>query len=123
MSRLAEFRALEKNLADQLAALEALKGDSGLQREIEFEQKLRELLAQYGYSLRDIIALLDPQAAAKRRGPAAAAPEKATRRAREIKVYKNPHTDEVVETKGGNHKVLKEWKAKYGAETVESWRS
>jgi hypothetical protein len=26
-----------------------------------------------------------------------------------------------VETKGGNHKTLKEWKAKYGSDKVESW--
>jgi len=31
-----------------------------------------------------------------------------------------PHTCEVVETKGGNHKTLKEWKAKHSAVTVES---
>jgi hypothetical protein len=38
-----------------------------------------------------------------------------------LKVYKNPHTGEVVETKGGNHKTLKEWKAEHGSATVESW--
>jgi hypothetical protein len=38
-----------------------------------------------------------------------------------VKVYKNPESGEVVETKGGNHKTLKEWKAKYGSEKVESW--
>ena len=38
-----------------------------------------------------------------------------------MKVFKNPYTGEVVETKGGNHKVLKSWKAEHGAETVESW--
>jgi hypothetical protein len=38
-----------------------------------------------------------------------------------FKVYKNPHTGEVVETKGGNHNQLKEWKAEHGSETVESW--
>lgn len=31
------------------------------------------------------------------------------------------HTGEVIETKGGNHKGLKEWKSEHGAETVESW--
>jgi len=30
MSKLAEFRQLEKHLAEQLQALEALKGDAGL---------------------------------------------------------------------------------------------
>lgn len=46
MSRLAEFRALEQQLAAQLAELESLKNDDGLKREIEFEQKLRTLLGE-----------------------------------------------------------------------------
>ncbi|WP_422403066.1 histone-like nucleoid-structuring protein, MvaT/MvaU family [Pseudomonas sp. GZD-209] len=119
MSRLAEFRALEQQLAAQLAELESLKNDDGLKREIEFEKKLRDLLAEYGYSLRNVIAILDPQAAAR---PAAAAAQ-VTRKPRELKRYKNPHNGEVVETKGGNHKVLKEWKSKYGAEVVEGWQA
>lgn len=119
MSRLAEFRQLEQKLAVQLAELEAMKGSSELQKEIEFETKLRDLLAKYGYSLRDIINLLDPQAGRRAAAPAAA--EKAPRRARQVKQYKNPHNGEIIETKGGNHKLLKEWKAQYGADEVESW--
>lgn len=61
MSRLAEFRQLEQQLATQLAELEALKGSSELQAEIEFESKLRDLLSKYGCSLCDIINILDPQ--------------------------------------------------------------
>jgi hypothetical protein len=118
MSKLAEFRQLEKHLAEQLQALEALKGDAGLQKEIDFEKKLRDLLAKYGYSLKDVINLLDPQAG--RRAPAAQS-QSGTRKPRQVKVYKNPESGEVVETKGGNHKTLKEWKAKYGADQVESW--
>jgi hypothetical protein len=118
MSKLAEYRQLEKHLAEQLQALEALKSDGALKKEIEFETKLRELLDHYGFSLKHIINLLDPQSA--KRGPTpAAAPGK--RKPRETKVYKNPHTGEVVETKGGNHKTLKEWKTKHGADEVESW--
>ncbi|OUM07844.1 transcriptional regulator [Pseudomonas syringae] len=119
MSRLAEFRALEQKLAAQLAELETLKNHDGLKREIEFEKKLRSLLSEYGYSLRDIIAILDPQSAS-RRAPAAVA-EKSSRKPRQLKVYKNPHTGERVETKGGNHKTLKEWKSQHGADEVESW--
>jgi len=121
MSRLAEFRALEQKLAAQLAELEALKGSTELQKEIEFETKLRDLLAKYGYSLRDIINILDPQT--NRRAAAPVAAEKTARRARQVKQYKNPHNGEIIETKGGNHKLLKEWKAKYGADVVESWVS
>lgn len=118
MSKLAEFRQLEKHLAEQLQALEALKGDAGLKQEIEFETKLRSLLAKYGYSLKDVVNLLDPQAS--RRTPAAES-KAGSRKPRQVKIYKNPESGEVVETKGGNHKTLKEWKAKYGSDKVESW--
>lgn len=118
MSKLAEYRQLEKHLAEQLQALEALKGDAGLKKEIEFETKLRTLLGEYSYSLKDVINLLDPKSG---RRAAVAEPQASTRKPRQVKVYKNPHTGEVVETKGGNHKTLKEWKAEHGSATVESW--
>ena len=118
MSRLAEYRKLEQQLAAQLAELESMKNDSGLKREMDFEVKLRALLAEYGYSLPNVINLLDPQSV--RRAPAAES-KGSTRKPRQVKIYKNPHTGEVVETKGGNHKTLKEWKADHGSATVESW--
>lgn len=121
MSRLAEFRKLEQQLAAQLAELETLKNDDGLKKEIEFETKLRDLLAKYGYSLKDVINILDPHARSRKGAPAVA--EKGTRRARVVKVYKNPHNGEIVETKGGNHKTLKQWKGEYGSDVVESWVS
>ncbi|MBA5983599.1 transcriptional regulator, partial [Pseudomonas sp. MD195_PC81_125] len=43
MSRLAEFRAAEKALQEQLKQLESLKNDAGLKKEIEFEEKLQGL--------------------------------------------------------------------------------
>ncbi|WP_025857560.1 histone-like nucleoid-structuring protein, MvaT/MvaU family [Pseudomonas sp. CHM02] len=118
MSKLAEFRQLEKHLAEQLQALEALKGDTGLKKEIEFETKLRDLLAKYGFSLKDLINLLDPQSS---RRATVGAPKTGTRKARQVKIYKNPYTGEIIGTKGGNHKGLKEWKSQHGADTVESW--
>jgi hypothetical protein len=118
MSKLAEYRQLEKHLAEQLQALEALKGDDGLKKEIEFETKLRKLLDQYGFSLKHIINLLDPQTTARRQ---LVTPTGNTRKPRELKIYKNPNTGEVIETKGGNHKALKEWKAEHGADVVEGW--
>ena len=89
MSKLAEFRQLEKHLAEQLQALETLKGDAGLKQEIEFETKLRALLAEYDYSLPHVINLLDPQA---RRSAPAVESIAGTRKPRQVKVYKNPHT-------------------------------
>lgn len=118
MSRLAEYRKLEQQLAAQLAELESMKSDSTLKKEMEFESKLRALLGEYGFSLKNIINILDPQAG--RRAPVIES-KAGTRKPRQVKVYKNPESGEVVETKGGNHKTLKEWKAKYGSDTVESW--
>lgn len=123
MSKAAEYRALERQIAEQLQALEALKGSSALQSELEFEDKLRKLLGEYGYSLRNIIALLDPQAS-KAPGLTASGKvdgRKGQRAPRALKRYHNPHTGEVVETKGGNHKTLNAWKQEHGHEAVASW--
>lgn len=51
----------------------------------------------------------------------AAQQQTGSRKPRQVKVYKKPHTGEVVETKGGSHKILKEWKSAHGAATVEPW--
>ena len=40
---------------------------------------------------------------------------------RALKRYTNPHTGEVVETRGGITKTLKAWRENYGKETVASW--
>ena len=82
MSKLAEFKALEAQLAEQLKQLDALKNDDGLKREIEFEQKLRDLLGEYSFSLREVKLILDPHARPERYAPAARQP----RRERQLKV-------------------------------------
>jgi len=118
LSRLAEFRAAEKALQEQLKQLESLKNDAGLKKEIEFEEKPQGLMKTYGKTLKDITDILDPKS--KNPGLQLATPPK-TRRARVVKVYQNPHTGELIETKGGNHRGLKAWKEQYGAATVDSW--
>ena len=114
MSKIAEYKRLEAQLAEQLAALDKLKTDSQLKREMEFEDRLKSLINEYGFNARTVLDILDPRSAED------VAPV-SRRRARETKAYTNPHTGEVVETKGGNHKVLSAWKKKYGAELVKSW--
>lgn len=118
MSRLAEFRKAEQDLQERLKQLEKLENDAGLKKEIEFEEKLQGLMKTYGKSLRDVIAILDPNPA--KGGLPSTKPVK-TRRARVVKVYQNPHTGELIETKGGNHRGLKAWKEQYGAKTVDAW--
>lgn len=115
-TKINRFHNTKKAIQELQQQLEALSSDPELKKEMEFEEKLRALMAEYNKTLRDINAILDPQSAA-----AAAPSTTRTRRERRTKRYTNPHTGGVIETKGGNHKELKEWKQKWGNETVESW--
>jgi len=117
MSKLAEYRQLEQQLAIQLAELEAMKNNGEFKKEMEFEEKLRALMAEYGVNLGGIINILDPQVGRRASTAATAGP----RKARDMKIYVHPESGERVETKGGNQKTLKAWKAEYGSDVVEGW--
>lgn len=98
-----------------------MKNDAGLKKEIEFEEKLLGLMKHYDKGLREIIAILEPGKPSGKLTSKTAAPAPKQRRARVVKVYENPHTGELIETKGGNHRGLKAWKQEHGAATVDSW--
>lgn len=119
MSRISEFRAAENELKRQLALLDQMKEDQSLQRELEFEEKLKALMDEYDVSLTALRQILDPDY--RPTANQSSAKESGKRKPRQLKVYVNPHDGSVIETKGGNHKVLKEWKAKWGSEEVEGW--
>lgn len=116
MSLINEYRATEEAIKELQGRLKSLSENDKLKKEIEFEGKLRTLMGSYNKRLKDVIAILDPHPVRTDAGKSGK-----PRAERAIKRYTNPHTNEVVETKGGNHRVLKEWKAKWGAEAVESW--
>lgn len=90
---------------DRLASISDLEGHGAV--------------GEYNKSLKDVISILDPRSPST--SVKSISSDIRTRKARAVKVYKNPTTGEVIETKGGNHKGLKAWKEQYGAETVESW--
>jgi hypothetical protein len=100
MSLINEYRATEEAIKELQARLKNLSEDDKLQKELEFEGKLRTLMGEYSKSLRDIIALLDPEAKSAK-APRGAAKTTGTKRARKVKQYKNPHNGEDIETKGG----------------------
>lgn len=115
MSLVANYHKLQLDLQKLTAEHDKLAQDPELKREMEFDSKIRSLMGQYGKSLRDVISILDP-------APPGASVEKGNkRRPRTVKVYHNPLTGETVETKGGNNKLLGQWKAQFGAEEVASW--
>jgi hypothetical protein len=109
----------EQQLRQLQSELESLENDERLKAELEFKSKLEALMEEFGKSASDVISLLDPKpatTAARTSGTTASG-----RRRRRLKIYKNPNSGEVVETRGGNHKVLKAWKEEFGRDTVESW--
>ncbi|MBK1850268.1 H-NS histone family protein [Marinobacter sp. 1-4A] len=111
----------KKQLMEKLAAeINQLEQDQALKSELAFENSIRELMAEYDKSPKhvlQILAAIDPSiAGAKAEGGSS------TRAKRPLKTYKNPHTGEEVQTRGGNHKVLNEWRQKHGKEAVQSWQ-
>jgi TolA-binding protein len=104
-----------QHLKEEMAKLES---DQRLQKELEFKDRLVSLMKEFDKSTADVFALLDPSGAASRKSGSS---NQTQRRKRKLKVYKNPNTGEVVETRGGNQKTLKAWKDEFGDETVESW--
>ncbi len=116
MSLLNEYMQMEQQLKSLQQNMEKLQNDKRLKAELEFKNKLEALMSEFDKSTADVIALLDPK-------PASGAAKSAAggRRKRKLKIYKNPNTGEVVETRGGNQKTLKAWKDQFGGDTVESW--
>lgn len=111
----------KKQLMDKLAdELRKLEEDNALKRELEFEEKIRGLMKEYNKSAKDVLQVLgaiDPSVSGAKAEAASGSRPK-----RPLKTYKNPHTGEVVKTRGGNHKTLNEWRDKYGKEAVQGWQ-
>lgn len=121
-SVLSDYLKKEQMLKQLQEELHALENNSELKAELEFKERLQALMTEHGKLARDVCEMLDPTYHSK---PAKAAKASTNstdgRKKRALKVYKNPHTGEVVETRGGNHKVIQEWKAEFGNEEVVSW--
>ncbi|WP_052393289.1 histone-like nucleoid-structuring protein, MvaT/MvaU family [Pseudomonas rhizosphaerae] len=120
MSRLTEYRRLEQQSTEQRSRLDELRSDPTVEKEMEFEGKLHELLYPHGKGLDDMVDRLDPRFS-RVQGGQVAVPAKRSRQARRVKVYRNPLTGEIVESKGGNNRLLAAWKAQFGHEELESW--
>ncbi|MDC0664181.1 histone-like nucleoid-structuring protein, MvaT/MvaU family [Marinobacter sp. SS21] len=111
----------KKQLMEKLTEeLRQLEQDQALKSELEFEDKVRALMKEYDKSPKDVLQVLsaiDPSVAGAKVEAATG-----SRAKRPLKTYKNPHTGEVVKTRGGNHKTLNEWREQYGKEAVQSWQ-
>ncbi|SFU88924.1 histone-like nucleoid-structuring protein, MvaT/MvaU family [Halomonas korlensis] len=119
-SLLSEYMQMEQQLKQLQQNLDKLQNDDRLKAELEFKEKLEALMRDFDKSAAEVIALLDPKSGSGAASSKSSAPSTG-RRKRKLKIYKNPNTGEVVETRGGNQKTLKTWKDEHGNDTVESW--
>lgn len=110
--------AIEKQLAKLERELKSIENSAAFKKENAIKRALASLMKKHSCSKNDLITLLQgDESAPVKRGKKPAA----TRKPRKLKIFKNPKTGETVETRGGNHKVLKAWKAKYKLENIDAW--
>jgi hypothetical protein len=110
---------MESALAKLKKDIEKLEKSKSYKNEQALIKGVEKLLTKYGKSKAELIAFLG-----EGKSPKSSAEEEATKRTRKqrkLKIYKNPHTNESIETRGANHRVLKTWKAQYPTNEIEQW--
>lgn len=111
--------AIEKKLAQLEKELKSIENSAAFKKENAVKRALANLMKKHSCSENDLITLLKGEESAPvKRGNK---PAVTTRKPRKLKVFKNPETGEMVETRGGNHKILKAWKAQYNLDSIDSW--
>jgi len=134
VKKIAEVFQINRRIQSEFQTAAALLRDAEVIRALRFLNDLDELAEKFQFTPRDILMYLAPRKESSKSAhaeqgviqklTAKADATKSTRRPREypVKRYKNPHTGDVIETRGGNHTVLKKWKSTYGGAVVEGWR-
>ena len=111
---------LEKQLAQLEKELKSIENSAAFRKENAVKRALANLMKKHGCSKADLIALLqDDSSAPAKRGKKPVA--SGMRKPRKLKIFRNPNTGETVETRGGNHKVLKAWKAEHNLANIDEW--
>ncbi|MDZ5605212.1 histone-like nucleoid-structuring protein, MvaT/MvaU family [Pseudomonas sp. RP23018S] len=118
MKKLLEYNAIKRSIEDDMERMALLESDPELKRDQEFESKLLDLMREYNRDLNGIISVIDPDS---NRSSPLQRTEKQHRAPRQLIVYTNPHDGTKVETKGGNHAVLKAWGKQFGKDVVKGW--
>lgn len=118
MSILTTYVQKEQQIKQVQEELDRLRNDDRLKAEFQFKGELEALMLEFDKSAASVISLLDPQKPPQKPSSSKSSGRRAMRK---LKIYKNPNTGEVIETRGGNHNMLKAWKREHGSETVEEW--
>lgn len=116
-SKLASLMQKQQMLAQLEQEVEAMQKDEALKDELKFKKEFEALLDKHNKTLDDVVALYE----STHHQAHTTTPQGRTKKQRPLKVYKNPHTGEVVKCRGANHKTIRQWKEEYGEEEVGKW--
>lgn len=98
------------------AEVKQIENNPEIVRDQEFAKRLHALVKEYDQDIANVITMIAPGDI-----ESLVAQYTASTRQRPLKVYLNPYTQERLETRGANHRMLKAWKAQYGASEVKTW--
>lgn len=122
LQKLADFRKLQNALEQQQKIFNEMQGDPQIQDAIKFTKDLHAFLKKHDKSIADAILALNPLASALQVDSfLCAGTATTTRYYKPLKRYVNPHSGEVVESKGGSNKTLMKWKRQWGRSVVATW--
>ena len=110
---------MEAALAKLNKEIENLERSGSYKKEQSLIRGVEKLLTKFGKTRAELIAFLSDKTSSKTAAKKAA-PQN-PRKQRKLKIYKNPLTNETIETRGGNHKILKGWKTQYPTQNIEEW--
>ena len=110
---------MEAALAKLKKEIENLERSESYKNEQSLIKGVEKLLTKFGKTRAELVAFLSDETT--RKSTAKKAKPQKPRKQRKLKIYKNPLTNETIETRGGNHKVLKAWKSRYPTQNIEEW--
>src|SRR5690554_3842447 len=116
MSILATYREKEEMLRKLTEEMSKLQENPELKKELSFKEEVQAVLNKHQRSVSDLAVIfgLNQSAATAKSG-------RGNRRTRKLKVYVNAHINEMIDTRGGNLKDVKECIVAYCVDECDSW--
>jgi nucleoid DNA-binding protein len=124
MGKISTYYKKQEMLNQLQQEIQKMEEDKELRQELDFKEDLKHLMNKHDKSAKDMLEVLATMDSSVRNKieQGGGSGNSDGRKKRPMKTYRNPHTGEVVETRGGNHKTLNAWRKQYGKEEVARWQ-
>ena len=101
--------------------IKTIKSSLLFKKEKALKRALKNLMTKHNCSKAYLIKLLKAELDEKAGRQKTQVSARRPRKARKLKVFQNPHTKEIVETRGSNHRTLKLWKEQHSIDNINAW--